>query len=100
MGTKDKGDRSAFWAKQFRDFLDAKKSGVQTAFQTVEDIVYGLLDSNGGEMKLEEIYYVFFTQEGKQYDNDSMRAAVVESLRKLCDSGRVEHTKHGHYKVI
>lgn len=98
MSTND--GRAAFWAKQFREFFDAKKKGAPQKFQTVDDIVYGLLDSNGGEMKLEEIYYIFFNQEGEQYDNDSMRAAVLKSLKKLCESGKVNHTKHGHYKAV
>lgn len=93
--------RAAFWAKQFREFFDAKKKGAPQKFRTVDDIVYGLLDSNGGEMKLEEIYYAFFTKEGKQYDNDSMRAAVMESLKKLCESGKVESTgNRGCYRAV
>lgn len=100
MSANDKGGRAAFWAKQFREFYDAKEKGAPQKFQTVDDIVYGLLQSNGGEMKLEEIHHVFFTQEGKRYDNDSMRMAVAESLKKLTQNGQVEHTRHGYYKAI
>lgn len=100
MGTKDKGDRAAFGAKQFREYYDAKKKGKPQEFRAVEVIVYGLLQSKGEVMKLEEIYHAFFTQEGKQYDNDSMRAAVVESLQKLCEKGKVKQIQNGYYKAI
>lgn len=99
MGTGDNRGRIKFNAKQFREFYAAQEAGKPQSFQIVGDIVYDLLPDSE-EIKFGDICDAFFDRVGKQYDDDSMRAKILEELKKLCKEGKVEHTRHGYYRKI
>lgn len=102
--TKDKGrknmslqkreDRGAFTAKSYRDYIGGGD------YSTIGDLVLEVLQCAGTELKVEEIIKKFFDKNGRQYDNKSMRARIQEALSKLCEQGKIERTRHGHYRAI
>lgn len=100
MSLNNNGGRAGYTAKQFREYYGDKKAGKEADFRNLEDTLYQMLVSKREEVKLEEIYNIFFTKEGKQYDDDSMRRAIQESLKKLCESGKIRHTRQGHYIAL
>ena len=100
MSLQKREDRGAFNAKVIREYFSQKEAGNDVDYPTMEELVLDILQRAGTELKVEEIIDNFFKQYGKQYDNKSMRARIQEALSKLCEQGKIERTRHGHYRAI